>query len=484
MPTRCFIFALAALCCALMVGDAAACAFCGRAGDCLFDSAGAGQEEAGSEAGDNYAEFQIFRRWTYTATDGGSAGPTGSRGEPVTVTWRVIDDGTPITGVLPADPEREFEGEQDSPSNLVAMLDGVFGASATGQQADAPWFSYIERSFDRWAAVSGLTFVHELADGGAAIDSTNAPYGRPGRYADVRIGGHSIDGSSGANTLAYNYFPDHSDMVVDTDNVAFFSNDFGDYRRLRNTLMHEIGHGLGLGHVSAAGSAALMEPTLGVTFDGPQYDDVLAVQRLYGDAFEKDGGNDTPATAVDAGEFQRGESWAIGLDGDVSFAAGQPFFTAEHTDLVSVDDISDLDYYHLRVLEPVLLTANLKPVGPTYQESAVDETAEPFDASELGDLELALYEDLSSAIVSVAASDTVGLGLTERLRRIELAPGTDYYVRVRSQTANVQMYRLDLMFQAVPEPASAWLLAAAVVCGFRGSRAQRAPLDARRSAVP
>ena len=75
---------------------------------------------------------------------------------------------------------------------------------------------------------------------------------------DIRISGHYIDGNS--NTLAYNYYPDTGDMVIDTgDN--YFNSTFSDSIRLFNVLQHEHGHGLALPHVCPMNETKLMEPT-------------------------------------------------------------------------------------------------------------------------------------------------------------------------------------------------------------------------------
>ncbi|MCQ6458457.1 matrixin family metalloprotease, partial [Vibrio parahaemolyticus] len=86
---------------------------------------------------------------------------------------------------------------------------------------------------------------------------------------DVRIGGHTIDGSSG--TLAYNFFPNTSDMVIDTAD-SFYSVTTDNSLRLRNVIMHEAGHGLGISHVESNNGSFLMEPFINLGFDGPQFD--------------------------------------------------------------------------------------------------------------------------------------------------------------------------------------------------------------------
>ena len=59
---------------------------------------------------------------------------------------------------------------------------------------------------------------------------------------DMRMAGHPIDGNSGI--LAFNYFPNTGDMVIDTSD-NFFATTTSNSLRLRNVLAHEHGHGLG-----------------------------------------------------------------------------------------------------------------------------------------------------------------------------------------------------------------------------------------------
>ena len=112
---------------------------------------------------------------------------------------------------------------------------------------------------------------------------------------DVRIGGRHIDGNS--NILAFNYFPNNGDMVIDT-NDSFYNDTSNNSLKFRNVLAHEHGHGIGIGHVCPVQQTKLMEPFVSTQFDGPQHDDIRAGQRLYGDRFED---NDTTGTATDLG---------------------------------------------------------------------------------------------------------------------------------------------------------------------------------------
>src|SRR5688572_4003971 len=170
--------------------------------------------------------FVPQERWASTATS--LATPTG---RPVTLTWSIVPDSTHIQG--------------EGGSNLIQFLDGVFGPGPGGNNLQQrPWFSLLDNSFERWSAVSGLTFHYEphddLADHGSVPGLINI-------RGDIRVGGAFIDGNNG--TLAYSFFPSNSDTVLDTGDTTFFSNPTENHRAFRNMFMHELGHGIGLDHV-------------------------------------------------------------------------------------------------------------------------------------------------------------------------------------------------------------------------------------------
>ena len=124
---------------------------------------------------------------------------------------------------------------------------------------------------------------------------------------DVRIGGAFIDGSNG--TLGYSFFPSNADTVIDTGDTTFFSNPTENHRAFRNMFMHELGHGIGLDHVVSNTDRFLMEPSINISFDGPQLDDIRGAQWYYGDGLEKSNGgsgNETPALATNLGWLVNG----------------------------------------------------------------------------------------------------------------------------------------------------------------------------------
>src|SRR5262245_819365 len=148
---------------------------------------------------DNFT-FSDSDRWTRTATSGGGL----AQGAATIVTWSIVPDGTAVAG---------YDGEPASPSNLRAFLGNIYGTNPNSTlPTNQPWFSVVKQVFDRWSALSGVTYVYEPADDGAALGST--ANGAVGVRGDARLSGHFIDGPS--NILAYNFFPTISDMVIDT----------------------------------------------------------------------------------------------------------------------------------------------------------------------------------------------------------------------------------------------------------------------------
>jgi hypothetical protein len=421
----------------------------GEAFDDVTSSIGGPEEEF------PFAEFRLNGRWSSTAGTGGS---TGARGNPVSVTWGFVADGVQVSS-----------GGNNQPSNLISLFNGLYGAG-TGGITTSPWFSLFQQSFNRWSQVAGITYSYEPADGGAALDNTTTPAGQRGVYADVRIGGRSIDGSSGANTLAFNYFPNHGDMVFDTDNSAFFNNRANNSRALRNVIMHEAGHGLGFNHLDSDNSGQLMEPTISTAFDGPQIDDILAAQRNYGDPLEKGAGNDSLRNPTPIGQFAAGASWVIGADGAAQTVSNTM------TDFVSIDGSNDLDHYRFTVTEPTILSLALTQVGRTYNEGPQNGAQTPLDTSRLKPLNVKLYSDQAgSGIVQIAEGTPRG-DLQRTITQVVLSPQNSYYIGVEGLNTlvdNVQLYRLNFSLAAppIPEPAALAMMASGAIAATLRRRA-------------
>lgn len=367
-------------------------------------------------------EFNADDRWGTTASDGGGLG----QGDPTTLTWSIAPDGTDIPG---------FNGEGDAPSNFVSTLAGIYGTNTDdGDHTDEPWFDEIQRALDRWSAVSGINYVYEANDDGAAFSSRSAAApGVIGVRGDVRIGGHEIDGDSGV--LAYNFFPDNGEMVIDTAD-AFYNNTSNDSIRLRNVVAHEAGHGLGFSHVESDDARFLMEPFLSTAFDGPQLDDILAAHRNFGDANEFSNGNETTGTATSLGTIGDGVTVSIGTD------AGDTVVAPTDTDFVSIDDDGDTDVFSFTVASDASVSLSLSPVGPAYNQGRQGQSQSAYDASSQSDLTLELLGTNGAVVVTANAN---GIGNGESIADFDLGTAGTYFARITGASNNVvQVYSLDV----------------------------------------
>jgi hypothetical protein len=344
-------------------------------------------------------KFQVFGRWSNTATDGSGL----SQGDPTTLTWSVVPDGTSISG-------GPGIGDDAAPSNLRAFLNGIYGNQAT-------WLPLFQQVFDRWAQLTGITYVYEPNDDGSPLSGLG---GSIGVRSDIRIGGHLIDGNYGI--LAYNYYPDDGDMVIDTGD-SFYSDTTSNSLKFRNTVAHEHGHGLGLKHSCPMNQTKLMEPILTTNFEGPQHDDVLATNRFYGDRFEDD---DSWGTAAPLGEF--GSTTVANL---------------------SVDSNTDTDVYSFVADTGAAVDVSLNPVGMTYLSGPQSgdgscSAGSSYNSLNIQDLEVRVL-DLNGT-TELAAADHNGVGQPEVLEDVALSSGAGtYYVDVTGDSSDAaRLYQLSM----------------------------------------
>ena len=317
------------------------------------------------------------------------------------------------------------------------MFDGIIGAGT--------WQQKFQQSFDRWEELSGATYVFEPNDDGVVQGTSDFP-GILGLRADMRIAGTFLSGNGGV--LAFNNFPNNGDMTMDTGDTFFYSDATNDFRALRNVVMHEHGHGAGILHVESGNANFLMEPFIQVGFDGPQFDDILAIQRQFGDVLEKTNGgagNDTPATAFDFGTLLDGDSAVIGTD-----AGGLPDVDPNQTDFVSIDDDSDLDFFSFTVTNQSTVDLVLSPRGSRYRQGPQGGGQTRFNTTRLSDLNLTIFD--TNGLTQLDFADDTGLGESESLMDVILPAAGTYYARVGGAQSNIQMYALDLTVAAIPEP--------------------------------
>ncbi|MEM2786201.1 MAG: matrixin family metalloprotease [Candidatus Nitrosotenuis sp.] len=333
--------------------------------------------------------YQINNRWSTVAR-----GNTGSRGNPITLGYSFPADGVFIPS----------GGLGSGPNVLNQRFDAQFGNRNT-------WRSLFDQSFARWAVLSGLSFVLE-PDDNAALHSSAGVVGVRG---DVRIAGF---GMTNNNVLAYNYFPNNGDMVMNT-NWNFANPPSNNYRFLRNTVMHEHGHGMGLAHVDPLNGTKLMEAALNTNFDGPQDDDIQGAQRNYGDTLEND---DTAATAYNIGTVSNGQQVSD----------------------ISLDDRLDVDWFRVVVPGGNSLTTTIVPVGSTYSQGPQGGQTQQRSSHMILNLRLSIYRANGTTLLGQA--DANGLGGSEVVSGIVPHPDDNGVVLVRvdttSSTQDIQRYRM------------------------------------------
>jgi hypothetical protein len=352
-------------------------------------------------------------RWSSTATDGA----TGTVGTPINLTWNIVPDGTTI----PVD-SRYTSGAAGSNFNSVTAPIGNFTP-------------LIAQSLARWSQFSGLNYTRAGSDDGAPLDSSNP--GQLGVRADIRIGARS--GFLTDNTLAYNNFSfDGGDMVFNSVHWGFTASQQWYFAllggtpntRFLNVTMHEHGHGIGLTHVDPQNGSKLMEPVLSTNFYGPQFDEIRRAQFLYGDPYEKTGTNnrgrnDTFATASDLGVLSNG-NLTLSNWGNAN----------EPTQPRSISGTSDVDFLSFTLAGGLKrnVTFTVSPFGPSYDVAPQDGTPQTFNASQVGDLTLGLF---NSAGVQVASVNATSYGGNEVISVPDLPAGT-YFLRVgASQVSNI-----------------------------------------------
>lgn len=243
---------------------------------------------------------------------------TGSKWSNPNVSVSFLPDGTATEGYV---------------SNLFAELDAVAPRDV--------WQREIARSLQTWANVSKLNF-HFVTDNGLASGTSGSAQG-DSRFGDIRIGAHPL--SNGY--VAYAYFPSGSTLGGDitlNPNTTF---KVGAYLDLFSTMLHEVGHSIGLNHST---SGTIMYATITSVYTGLAADDIAGAQAIYGarqhDAYDAAASNDTFATAT---------TLSLGGGGGATLAA----------DLTSMVDV---DYY--RVTAPTggdgTLTVSVDARGKSF----------------------------------------------------------------------------------------------------------------------
>jgi serralysin len=363
---------------------------------------------------DPILRYQLADRWP------------GSEGDPIVLRWSLVPDGLIIDG--------------DVPSDLFSTLDAQFGGNR------AVWISKIQACFDRWQALTGITY-QRITYGGNDWDD-GASWGSSGSSTrgDVRISGKNIDGPS--NVLAYDYYPGSGiggDMVLDTSES--WGSSGNDYRFLRNVIMHEHGHGIGLAHVCPTSGTRLMEPFLNTNFDGPQHDDARGAQRHYGDPFESD---NSAAAANDLGTLTFGVTVSVGPVPPPTFLNGS---------VLSIDANGEVDWFKFTVTDEATLSVTVTPKGMTYDSSPQNgdgscQSGNYVDSLSIANLNVQIIGEDGTTVIATAASQPAGG--TEELSYVHLPTGAGtYYIKVYegNSPTESQLYHLTVQANAYdPSP--------------------------------
>ncbi len=347
---------------------------------------------------------------------------------PKHLTWSLVPDGitVPSTGI------NDNLGDP-APSELFARMDALFAGNR------ALWIGLIEQMFDRWSQLTGVTYSrvtlgsNDWDDGGFFWASR-----RSATRGDIRIAMRNIDNAS--NVIAFNFFPTIGDMVLDrSENWAQSSNNF---RFLRNVLMHEHGHALGLSHVCSSDTAQLMEPFINLSFDGLQHDDLRGGHRQHGDPFEP---NDNAATASDLGLLAIGSSTTLG---------SVPAPPIANSSILSIETDGRNDWFSFTVDSPASVSVTITPVGRTYDSSPQVgrncTSGNPVDSLRMANLDFTIFD--VDAVTTLVTANAQPVGMVEQVLDVPLFDAGEYFVRVfeSNNPLEPQLYFLNITIGGPP----------------------------------
>jgi hypothetical protein len=338
-------------------------------------------------------DYQVGGRWSST-----SYGSTGSSGNPMTLGFSYVPDGTFVPS----------SGYGSGGSSLFNRMNALFGGNL--------WQTKIAQAFQQWDNLTGANYVL-TNDDGAALHSSP---GQQNVRGDVRI---SMITLSNGNVLAYNFFPNSGgDMVM---NRSYNWNSAGaDYRFMRNVITHEHGHGMGINHVMPVNETKLLEPFLSTLFDGPQSDDIQAGQWLYGDWLEN---NDNNGTKSDLGEVTNGHL----------------------VNNLAIERSSDTDWFKVLIPAGNNLTITVTPVGSTYlQGPQGGGSPTTRNSLTIHDLRATAYQSDGTTVIQV--QNAAGLGLPEVISNIVRPANGEITLKVDSVTGSSDIQRYRINFNLVP----------------------------------
>jgi len=197
---------------------------------------------------------------------------------------------SPPPVVAPSSGVYAFEG----PKWASRTITWSFANSTYGQDAATPFSSSIgaayqstvQQAVQRWAAVSGLNLVQQ-ADSADPTKAANirigfADLGTPTSYVVGYTSYHYTTSSTGApafspDTVLRLEDPGLDPLVAGSGGSLTYQ---GFSTTFYQTILHEFGHALGLGHSTDVN--AVMYPTLGTADPDLNANDIAGIQALYG----------------------------------------------------------------------------------------------------------------------------------------------------------------------------------------------------------
>ena len=204
-------------------------------------------------------------------------------------------------------------------NNIHAALDAKLGAGV--------WETQIERALATWESVANVDFTL-VPDSAHDQNALGLSRGDP-RFGDIRFGGYGF--ANNTTTLAETYSPPPNGSTAAGDVEINTNMNFGVGQNydLYSVMLHEIGHSLGLDHVTS--TSEVMHPNYQGVRQGLGPGDVAGVQAIYGartpDPFQSAGRGLGFATAVDL-SGSLGSVGAVTLTGVSLFTPGDTeFFT-------------------------------------------------------------------------------------------------------------------------------------------------------------
>lgn len=367
-----------------------------------------------------------------------------AQGDPAVFTWSIMPDGSSFYT------SANISNTYLETSDTVSYWDTAFGVAAADQTADLtnrPWFTPLADALNLISKRCGVTYVYEPNDDGgrAALSALRNSIGKQGVRGDLRFAGSVslyAGGISSSNPSGYYHPPTYMNTWA-----------FTSTHDIRFIMVHEVMHALGFGHnvINNSLSQSAVAGN-GGTANGPQFDDIYGLHRKYGDVFEKNGGNDTLATATDLGSIAVGGSQIIGNDADGTTVSINEF------DFISIDSSTDTDFLKFTITEDQNVTITLDPRGPTYtchsnnwSDTFITANKATIIADQLSDLSFKLYSTDGTLLHTVSstsygASETLVTQLTagDYYAEIKGAGNTSYINTLFANTSLAQVHDTQL----------------------------------------